>query len=96
MNIKVSLDNYRSIIDIQELETVRSIFLNIITEDIRRRHLTQKKAADLLGIDQPKVSHITRAKIAGFSLERIMRFLTTLGYEINISVNVSADVDIGD
>ncbi len=45
--------------------------LNIIA----RRRLTQAQAAELLGIDQPKVSALTRGKLSGFSMERLFHFL---------------------
>ncbi|MBQ4874693.1 MAG: XRE family transcriptional regulator [Rickettsiaceae bacterium H1] len=87
MSIKVSLDNYRTIIDIQDIEKVRSIFLNIITDSINSKKLNQKNAAKFLGIDQPKISHIKNGKISGFSLERLLKFLRVLEYEINICIN---------
>ncbi len=87
MGIKVSLNNYQTIIDIEDIEKVRSIFLNIITDNINKRHLNQKNAAKFLGIDQPKISHIKNGKISGFSLERLLKFLRTMEYEVNICVN---------
>ena len=50
-------------------ELARQI-LNIIT----KRRLTQAQAAELLGIDQPKVSALTRGKLSGFSMERLFHF----------------------
>jgi len=56
---------------------------------IRERKLTQAKAAKLLGIDQPKVSKLLRGYLAGFSLERLMRFLLLLGQDIRITVEAA-------
>ena len=56
---------------------------------IRERKLTQAKAAKLLGIDQPKVSNLLRGHLAGFSLERLMRFLLLLGQDIRITVEAA-------
>ncbi len=53
---------------------------------LRHRHLTQAEAADLLGIDQPKVSALLRGRLAGFSTERLLRFLLTLGRDVTIVV----------
>ena len=53
---------------------------------IKKRKLTQNKAAALLGIDQPKVSALIRGKLSGFSLERLLRFLNELGQDITINV----------
>jgi len=53
---------------------------------IRSRKLTQEKAAELLGIDQPKVSALTRGKLSGFSMERLFHFLNALGRDVQIVV----------
>jgi predicted XRE-type DNA-binding protein len=60
---------------------------NKISVIIKERKLTQKKAAELLGIDQPKVSMLLRGRLTGFSIERLMRFLMLLGQDIRISVH---------
>jgi predicted XRE-type DNA-binding protein len=57
-----------------------------ITEVVRARKLTQVQTAELLGIDQPKVSALIRGRLSGFSLERLMRFLLMLGQDIKITV----------
>ncbi|WP_448204047.1 helix-turn-helix domain-containing protein [Azospirillum sp. sgz302134] len=53
---------------------------------IRERELTQKDAAQLLGIDQPKVSALMRGKLSGFTLDRLLRFLTDLDCDVEITV----------
>lgn len=60
-----------------------AIQINIL---IKGKKLTQKEAAKLLEIDQPKISALHRGKLAGFSLERLFRFLNILGQEIDIKV----------
>jgi predicted XRE-type DNA-binding protein len=60
-----------------------------ITVLIRKRGLTQAQAAKLLGVDQPKVSALVRGRLAGFSLERLMRFLLLLGQDIRITVHAT-------
>ena len=57
-----------------------------ILNTITKRRLTQTQAADLLGIDQPKVSALTRGKLSGFSMERLFHFLNTLGCDVEITV----------
>jgi predicted XRE-type DNA-binding protein len=57
-----------------------------INEIITKRHLTQAKAAELLGIDQPKVSALIRGKLSGFSMERLFHFLNALGRDVQIVV----------
>lgn len=53
---------------------------------IRAGGLTQKAAAERLDIDQPKVSHLLRGRLAGFSTDRLMGFLTALGRDVDIVV----------
>jgi len=48
--------------------------------------LTQASAAELLKIDQPKVSALVRGRLAGFSLDRLVRFLVLLGSDVEIVV----------
>ena len=57
-----------------------------ISEIINQRNLTQVEAAELLGIDQPKVSALIRGKLNGFSTTRLFRFLNALGNDIEIVV----------
>lgn len=57
-----------------------------ISETIRARRLTQNRAADILKIDQPKISRLLRGQLSGFSTERLMRFLILLGRDIEITV----------
>ncbi|MFA6065708.1 MAG: helix-turn-helix transcriptional regulator [Candidatus Babeliaceae bacterium] len=53
---------------------------------IKKKRLSQKDAAEFLGIDQPKISALYKGKLAGFSLERLFRFLNILGQEIIIKI----------
>lgn len=46
----------------------------------------QSQAATVLGIGQPKVSALVRGRLRDFSVERLMHFLTRLGYDIEIGV----------
>src|SRR5437764_723097 len=57
---------------------------------IKRKKLTQVQAAKLLDIDQPKISALATGKLAGFSLERLFRFLTILGQDITINITPKA------
>lgn len=69
---------------------VKAKLARVIARTIEANHMTQLEAADLLGIDQPKVSNLVRGKMAGFSIDRLFRFLTVLGSDIEIVVSGSA------
>ena len=53
---------------------------------ITRRHLTQTQAASVLGVDQPKVSSLMRGRLAGFSIDRLLRFLLALDRDVEILI----------
>jgi predicted XRE-type DNA-binding protein len=57
-----------------------------ISQLLSERKLTQKQAASLLGVDQPKVSALLRGKLEGFSTERLLRFLNRLGQNVEIVI----------
>ena len=56
---------------------------------IEKKKLSLSAAAELLGIDEPKVSALLRGKLTGFSTERLIRFLNALGREVEIVVKAS-------
>lgn len=57
-----------------------------VNQIIARGRLTQAAAAKLLGITQPKVSALSRYKLDGFSVERLMIFLTALDRDVEIVI----------
>ena len=57
-----------------------------INQILQRRSVSQGTAAKLLGINQPKISALSTYRLEGFSVERLMRFLTLLNQDIEIVV----------
>lgn len=53
---------------------------------LQHRRLTQMQAAEVLGIDQPKVSALLCGQLARFSLEKLMQFLLLLGRDVSITI----------
>jgi predicted XRE-type DNA-binding protein len=53
---------------------------------IQKRGLTQAKAAEVLGIDQPSISDLVRGRLRGFSSDRLFRFLNALGQDVRIVI----------
>ena len=62
---------------------------SLIDDVIRERALTQQDAATLMGIDQPKVSHLLRGRLSGFSTQRLFDFLNALGRDVEIVVRAA-------
>ena len=57
-----------------------------LNQIIAQRRLTQAATVKALGINQPKVSALMRYKLDGFSVERLMTFLTSLDQDIEIVI----------
>lgn len=56
---------------------------------IKQRGMTQTDAAEALGIRQPHVSLLMRNRAGGFSVGRLMEFLTALGQDVEITVRAT-------
>jgi predicted XRE-type DNA-binding protein len=69
-----------------ELALAKAELVQRIRSLIERRKLTQAKAAEILGLDQPKVSALVRGLVEGYTLDRLFRFLNALGQEVEITV----------
>jgi predicted XRE-type DNA-binding protein len=60
-----------------------------ITKAMRRQGLTQKAAAERMGVPQPKVSAMMRGDFSNLSERKLMDCLNRLGYDIEIKVKPS-------
>jgi predicted XRE-type DNA-binding protein len=57
-----------------------------IGEIIKRRHLTQIQAAEVLGMTQPKLSNLLRGQFRGISESKMLDCLARLGRDVKIVV----------
>ena len=69
-----------------EDELTKAQLASHIRQAIKRRRLTEVAAAAMMGVDQPKVSALLNGRLANFSSERLMRLLTALGQDVDITV----------
>jgi len=69
-----------------EIALAKAELVRHIRELIVRKKLTQVKAAALLRLDQPKVSALIRGKVDGYTIDRLLRYLTALGQRVEITV----------
>ena len=58
-----------------------------INEIMRSQQLSQAAAARCLNINQPKISALRNYQLQGFSVERLMNFLTALGRDVEIVIH---------
>jgi predicted XRE-type DNA-binding protein len=60
-----------------------------VNKIILARGLSQSEAALILGIDQPRVSALSKGRLSVFSLEKMMEFASRMGNEVEISIKPS-------
>jgi predicted XRE-type DNA-binding protein len=53
---------------------------------IEKKKWTQEKAAEILGITQPKVSLLSRGQLSGFSMGKLIHLLNKLNQDIEIVI----------
>ena len=61
-----------------------------ICDLITARKLTQVAAADILMIDQPRISDLVRGRLRRFSTDKLFKFLTLLDQDIEVSIKPKA------
>ena len=57
-----------------------------IARAIKAKRLTKDAVAELLGIDQSKISRITRGQFRGVSESKLMELVAKLGHDIKIVI----------
>jgi predicted XRE-type DNA-binding protein len=66
-----------------------------IARIIRSRKLTQQRAAELIGVQQPKLSDLLSGKFRGISQAKMIECLNRLGCDVNIVVKKSTPDSLG-
>jgi predicted XRE-type DNA-binding protein len=69
-----------------EEELLKAKLVREIRAIIKRRKLTQAKAATLLGLKQPDVSAIVTGRVGKFSIDRLVRCLDRLDYRVDVVI----------
>jgi len=57
-----------------------------VNNALAEKPLRQVEVAELLGCTQPEVSALANYKLAGFSMARLLEFLTNLNRDVEISI----------
>jgi predicted XRE-type DNA-binding protein len=58
-----------------------------IAELIDSKGLTQIETARRVGLDQPKISHLLRGRLSGFSADRLFAILNRLGHSVEVRIS---------
>lgn len=73
-----------------EEELLKAKLVREIRAIIKRRKLTQAKAAAMLGLKQPDVSALVTGRVDKFSIDRLVRCLGRLDYKVDVVVRPRA------
>lgn len=65
---------------------LRSKLLMAVSEKIKADGYTQKKAAKLLDVTQPRISALLNGKIEEFRIDALINMLLRLGYHVEMDV----------
>ncbi len=69
-----------------EEELLKAQLVREIRDIVKRRRLTQAKAAGLLDLKQPDVSALVTGRVHKFSLERLLRCVRRLDRDVTIVI----------
>jgi predicted XRE-type DNA-binding protein len=88
MGVEASCGNVFADLGLDNAEEllVKAELARRISSIITTQQMTQIEAAEMLGIDQPKISALINGKLTGFSTARLFRFLNALGRDVEIVV----------
>ena len=63
---------------------LKSKLWSVVTKIITDRELTQRQAAELIGISQPRVSNMMKGRLEKFSMDFFIEALVRLGYKLDL------------
>lgn len=69
---------------------MRSRLIMALEDIISERRLTQKDAAKVLGVSQPRISDLVRGRIDKFSLDALVQMLHRAGYTVSLTLKSAA------
>jgi predicted XRE-type DNA-binding protein len=77
--------------DIEESENlrIRSDLMIELSELIQHKGWTQARAAEVMGVSQPRISDLVRGKIDRFSIDTLIAMLGSAGVKVRITTTAS-------
>lgn len=78
-------------LDLSDQDFLKVKIARVISNVVQHGGYTQAQLAEIIGLDQPKVSKLLRGRLKEFSVERMMKFLMLLGYDIEVRFPKTAE-----
>ena len=63
---------------------IRAELMNLLREFIKDEELNQKKAAEVFGVHQPRISDLMRGKINKFIIDMLVNMLARIGKSVKL------------
>jgi predicted XRE-type DNA-binding protein len=67
----------------------KSVLALTISDELKKRKMTQQAAAELFGTDRSKISDLRCGRLTHFTFDRLLRFCNALGLDTHITVTRS-------
>ncbi len=64
---------------------IRADLMNTLRDFIADEGLNQKKAAEVFGVPQPRISDLTRGKINKFTIDKLVNMLARIGKPVKLN-----------
>jgi len=69
---------------------IRAQLMSVLSQYISNEGLTQKQAAELFEVNQPRVSDLMRGKIERFTIDMLITMLARTGKQVSLKVSSAA------
>ena len=69
---------------------IRSKLMHELTSYIDREELSQKEAAVVFGVNQPRISDLVRGKIERFTIDMLVNMLARTGKRVVVKISKNA------
>lgn len=69
---------------------VKSYLMFLVGQYIKENNLTQARAAELMGVNQPRVSDLVRGKLDLFTIDMLVDMLSRAGLKVEITLTRAA------
>jgi predicted XRE-type DNA-binding protein len=68
---------------------MRRALMKYMSDGIAETRISQAVAARLLGVTQPRISHLMRGRVESFSIDSLMNMLGSMGVRVAVSFEVA-------
>ena len=65
---------------------IRAKLMMALTGYIQERKITQSRAARIMGVSQPRISHLVRGKIALFTVDTLVNMVAAAGLKVELDI----------